>query len=208
MRKHWDLVTIGAATVLLNVSSRSLAAQASQPDGTRTLMDAAIGFTMSGPADVNQRPLCEQLNLPCNTPKTFPDFGVALQLAVHATSHLAVVAEASDYTNMWDTVGVGRAAQRENNAVGLLVGARATTPVLYFTLKDTVGIVLFAQVLGGSETATVVPTRFALQPGIGVQGHLPHPGFWFRESFDYRWTRGGPRNLSTVRAMFALVVAR
>jgi hypothetical protein len=208
MRKHWQSVTIGAASVLVTIASRSLDAQLSRSDSTRTLIDAAIGLTIGGPADVNQRPLCDELNLPCNTPRTFPDFGVALQLAVHATSLVAVVAEVSDYTNLWDTVGVGRSAKRENNTVGLLVGARAMTPVFYFTLKDTVGIVLFAQLLGGSESSAVVPTRFALQPGIGVQGQLSHPGFWFRESFDYRRTRGGPRNLSGPRFTFALVVAR
>lgn len=208
MRKHWHVVTIGAASVLLSVSSRSVAAQASQSDNTRTLIDAAIGFTLSGPADVNQRPLCDELNLPCNTPKTFPDLGVALQLALHAASYLAVVAEVSDYTNLWDTVGVGRSAKRENNAVGLLVGARAMTPRLYFAGKDTLGFVLFAQLLGGSESSAVVPTRFALQPGVGFDARLSHPGLWGRWSADYRSTRGGPRNLSTARYMFALVMTR
>jgi len=208
MRKHLHSVTLGAASVLFAVSSRSLYAQLSRSDSTRTLIDAAIGLTMSGPADVNQRPLCDELNLPCNTPKTFPDFGVALQLAVHTAEHIAVVAEVSDYTNLWDTVGVGRSAKRENNALGLLLGARAMTPRLYFAGKDSLGFVLFAQLLGGSESSTVVPTRFALQPGIGFDARLSHPGLWGRWSADYRSTRGGPRNLSSARYMFGLVMTR
>jgi len=208
MRKHWHRVTLSAASVLFTMSSHSLDAQLSRSDSTRTLIDAAIGLTLGGPADVNQRPLCDELNLPCNTPKTFPDFGVALQLAVHATSHVAVVAEVSDYTNMWDTVGVGRDTQRESNTVGLLLGARAMTPRLYFAGKDTLGFVLFAQLLGGSESSPVVPTRFAVQPGIGFDARLSHPGLWGRWSADYRSTRGGPRNLSGARYMFALVMTR
>jgi len=208
MRTHWYRVAIGAASVLLGVASRSLDAQVSRSDTTHTVIDAALGLTFNGPADVNQRPHCDELDLPCNTPKTFPDFGVALQLALRATAHIAIVAEVSDYANMWDTVGVGRSANRDNNTVGLLVGGRAMTPRLYFAGKDSLGFVLFAQLLGGSESSTVVPTRFAVQPGIGFDARLSHPGLSGRWSIDYRSSRGGPRNLSGPRAMLGLVLTR
>ena len=208
MRTHWDSLAIAVTSVLFTVASHPLDAQGSRSDTTHTVIDAALGLTFNGPADVNQRPVCDELNLPCNTPKTFPDFGVALQLAVHAAALLAVVAEVSDYANMWDTVGVDRSANRDNNTIGLLAGARVMTPRLYFAGKDSLGFVLFAQLLGGSESSTVVPTRFALQPGIGLDVRLSHPGLSGRWSIDYRSSRGRPRNLSGPRAMLGFVMTR
>jgi hypothetical protein len=180
-----------------------------QSDSDRSTVDVAFGLTFNGPKDVNQRPQCTKLALPCTTPKTFPDFGVVLQAAVAVGWHAAVVAEASTYENLWDTTAAsGPPSPRENHAKALLAGPRLMTGLRRLTKTDTQGYRAFVQVLAGPEASTVVPTRFALQPGAGIEIPLPRPGFWFRGSGDYRWTRGGPRNLSTGRAMFSVVVAR
>ena len=93
----------------------SLGAQTTPADSGRSAVDVALGVMMATPADVNVRPLCDELNLPCGSPRTFPDFGVVLQLAVTAAPHVAIVAEASRYANRWDTLGVDPASRRSNN---------------------------------------------------------------------------------------------
>jgi hypothetical protein len=163
---------------------------------------------MAAPRDVNLRPLCTELALPCNTPRTFPDFGLALQFAAYRIEHIALVGEASLYLNSWDTVAVKPGnGLRYNHARALLVGPRVTTGLLHLTSQDTLGFRAFAQVLVGPEASTLTPTRIAVQPGAGVDCRLKYPGAWVRVAADYRSTRGGPRNLSTSRWMVALVAA-
>ena len=70
-----------------------------------------------------------------------------------------------------------------------------------------VGYRVFAQLLAGPEMSQVAPTRFAIQPGVGLDVKLSYPNAWLRVSGDYRSTTGGPRNLSSARAMVGLVVA-
>jgi hypothetical protein len=173
--------------------------------------DVAAGIFMAAPRDVNLRPLCTELALPCGSPRTFPDFGLALQVAAYPIDHVALVGEASMYDNRWDTVTVNRVNSRDglryNRARALLLGPRLTTDLLHLTSQDTLGFRAFAQMLVGPEASTVISTRIAVQPGAGVDCRLKYPGAWVRVGVDYRSTRGGPRNLSTSRWMVALVAA-
>ena len=197
------------------VGSTVLGAQAPAPSQPNGHLDVAAGITMNEPKDVNQRPLCTDLGLPCQSPRTFPDFGFALQLAAHPLPHIAVVAEASTYANRWDTAAVNPVDQpRENHARAWLIGPRVTSRVFRLSKEDKVetredkfDCRAFAQLLVGRETSTILPARTAVQPGGGVDFKLSYPGTWVRLAGDYRSTHGGPRNLSTGRVLVALVAA-
>jgi hypothetical protein len=168
-------------------------------------IDVALGVAMNGPADVNQRPKCTELGLPCLTPRTFPDFGFVAQAGISVLEYAGLVAEASTYNNSWFTTSSDVATINHVGAV--LVGPRVTTGTR--TLRwynDTTRFRAFAQVLGGSETSAVLPTRFALQPGAGVDGQLRWSRTWIRVAYDYRFTRGGPRNLSGSRVLFGFAL--
>lgn len=192
------LVTTIASAALLG---------AQRPDSSRMVrFDAAIGVSMNSPADVNQRPKCDQLGLPCTSPKTLPDGGLLLQAAVEGIPHVAIVAEASTYVNGWDTTGVDRALT--NHVSALLAGARLVTDTRILAWhKDSTRYRAFVQALVGPEASTVLPTRFAIQPGAGFDGKVGWPPAWVRIEYDYRWTRGSPRNLSGGRFAAALVVS-
>lgn len=195
------------------VVAHSLGAQTPSADQIRSRFDVAAGVTFNLPKDVNQRPLCTELGLPCLSPRTFPDFGLMVQAAAYATQHLALVAEAGTYANRWDTVSTTSIADRRENHIGaLLAGPRLVTGLIHLTSlfplasKDDHGFCAFAQLLVGEERSTVAPTRFAFQPGAGIDFRLSNPSMWIRVTGDYRSTRGGPRNLSTGRTMAGLVV--
>lgn len=180
--------------------------------------DAAFGVALDGPADVNQRPRCVDLGVPCTSPKTFPDAGIVVQGAVRATDNLALVAEASSYDNEWVPAGGNRstanavsaalAGIRLSTGVRVLAfGGHAEAPVPSFRPRaDTTRYRVFVQLLGGPEASSVLPTRTAVQSGVGIDGKLSWAPGWIRLAYDYRYTRGGLRNLTGGRVMCALVV--
>lgn len=194
----------GFATFLgMLAAGARLAAQRADAESGVPRFDVALGVTMNGPADVNQRPKCTQLGLPCLTPRTFPDFGLALQAVVHATRHIALAAEASIYGNMWDSVDVQKALT--NHVSAILVGPRLTTGLRSLAMgRDTTRYDAFLQVLVGPEASTVLETRTALQPGAGIDAKLSPAGMSIRVAYDYRLTRGSPRNLSQGRVLCGL----
>jgi hypothetical protein len=182
----------------------ALAAQSDFDQASR--FNIAFGFTLNGPADVNQPPKCAQLALPCNSPKTFPDLGLSVQAVFFATTHFAVAAELSSYNNQWDTVGVNH--DLSNHVTALLVGPQFTTAQRALVWGGTTTRYrAFAQILGGPEASTVLPTRFAIQPGAGIDFKLPPSALSIRVAYDYRLTQGSPRNLSGSRFLCALVFA-
>lgn len=199
----------------------TLGAQAFAPDSGATRFEVAAGAIATLPKDVNQRPQCDELGLPCQSPRTFPDFGWVVQGAVTTLPHVALVGETSVYFNRWDTVAVNVVDRaRENRAWAFLAGPRVMTGFLHMTsLSERSGFVgakelgkigyrVFGQLLAGPEVSNVAPTRLAIQPGAGIDFKLSYPGAWLRVAGDYRSTHGEPRNLSTGRAMLALVVAQ
>jgi len=168
-------------------------------------IDVALSVAMNEPADVNHRQKCTELGLPCLTPRTFPDFGLVAQAGISLFEYAGLVAEGSSYDNSWFNTSSNVATI--NHVGAILVGPRITTGAR--TLRwynDTTRFRAFAQVLGGSETSTVLPTRFALQPGAGVDGQLRWSRTWIRLAYDYRFTRGGPRNLSGSRVLFGVAL--
>jgi hypothetical protein len=192
-----------------------LGAQAHRVPVDTVRYEATLGLTMSQTANVNSRPACTNLGLPCETSgREFPDIGFLLEGARHVTSTLAVVVEASLYFNGWDTTDASGTARQQTNEVGaLLAGGRLISPALYPFAGGADPVFFYAQILAGPEASSVAPTRLALQPGIGVYSplfHSPCESRWtdarFRLSWDYRWTRGQPRNLSGGRAVLAVSI--
>lgn len=190
-----------AAVLIAASSPAALAGQAgNEPPRTVTV---AVGLSFDGPADVNQRPKCTELGLPCISPKTFPDAGIAAQLTVPLWWWLEATGDASVYLNAWDSAGVSH--ELENHVGALLAGPRLETPARRLVwYRDTTRYRVFAQFLAGRETSTILPARLALQPGLGVDGKLAWPNAWFRLEWDYRSTRGSPRNLSGARLLGGL----
>jgi hypothetical protein len=181
--------------------------------------EAAFGVTLDQPADVNLRPRCTELAVPCISPKTVPDAGIVVQGVVRATENLALVAEAGVYDNEWVPPGGDRSTA--NHVRAALAGIQLSTGVRVLAFgrssglrassfrprADTTRYRAFVQFLAGPEASSVVPTRMALQPGIGFDGKLGWAPGWIRVTYDYRYTRGAGRNLSGSRVLCALVIA-
>ena len=200
--------TLSSFCLASALASAPLRGQVARPAIESPRFDVAAGVTFDVPKDVNQRPLCADLGLPCLSPRTFPDFGLLLQAAAYPLEHVALVGEASVYVNRWDTVSTTSISDpRYDHIRALLVGPRLTSGLLYVaSKKDKEGYRAFAQVLVGEERSIVVATRFAVQPGVGIDFELSNPNMWVRITADYRSTRGAPRNLSGGRGVAALVV--
>src|SRR5262245_36099844 len=63
--------------------------------------EIAAGVSVQGPRDVNLRPDCERLALPCGSGKEFPDFGLGLSVAFYPGGAVGVVGELSSYRDDW-----------------------------------------------------------------------------------------------------------
>jgi hypothetical protein len=190
-----------------------LGAQARRVAADSSRFDVAIGLTMSATDYVNRKPTCTSVGVPCETSgREFPEMGFFLEGVLHATPTIAVVGEASIYFNYWDTTDViGADSHRIDYVRALLAGPRFTSPALYPFRGQPDPIFAYVQLLAGPEAATVAPTRFALQPGISVYSPVALRSPFSRGAdarlhlaWDYRWTRGEPRNHSGGRFVFAL----
>jgi hypothetical protein len=147
--------------------------------------DAGFGITVSGPG-----------------------LGVAVQAGWRAGEYAALVGEGSVYRGRPDTSIVERA--RVNHIIATLAGVRLSTGNRILSVEHATDTTLyrpFAQLLGGPEGSTVLPTFLALQPGIGVDLKFAGMDGWFRFAYDYRFTRGGPAYLSGGRVSCLLVLA-
>src|SRR5262245_47871622 len=105
-----------AATAWAGPPERSTASQSPR-------FDVAAGFPMHVPVDVNLRPQCIELSLPCGTPRTFPDWGVALSSAANVGRGTFVVGEASIFDNTWYS-SLTKAGKERNVVRQLLAGVR------------------------------------------------------------------------------------
>ena len=201
------LSRLGLPALLLGIlaAPRALAAQQNDPDQPPRL-SAALGISMNGPADVNQKPKCIELSLPCNTPKTFPDFGIVIGATYRVTAHFALAAEASFYDNRWDSTGVSH--DQSNHVNAFLVGPQLMTGMRNFVWwNDTTRLNAFVQFLVGPESSDVLPTRTAIQPGAGIDFKLRPELLSLRIAYDHRITHGSGRNLTGGRISAALVLA-
>jgi hypothetical protein len=183
--------------------------------GGASRAEVLAGVTGEAPEDVNQPPRCQELSLPCLSPRTFYDIGGALSIAGHLGDRLAVVGEAAAYRNRWDAFQTscppagGRtpsecSGPQVNHVRSILAGLRVrTAPFLWRGYPPELRV--FGQVLIGTQWSSVVPGRRAIQPGGGLDIYLRN-GITIRLEGDYCWVPGGFRDLSTSRTLIGIVI--
>jgi len=178
-------------------------------DEFRSTADVTAGISIQSPADVNQRPACHDLSLPCLTPQTFTGFGLALSAGVYPSDVVGIVSELSAYPNHWaanetncDHAHSICAVNQTNHVRAALAGMKGRTPLI--TGWSTRGR-FFAQALVGPQWSDVGPRLRVLQPGVGYDGYLRN-GIGVRIEWDYRFVPRAVRDLSTGRILAGIAV--
>jgi hypothetical protein len=180
-------------------------------DDFQTITELTAGVSTQLPADVNQRPVCQELGLPCSSPRTFPDFGVAVALAVYPIDAVGIVGEGSVYANGW--LAYGRcpfitpnpqpcANTQVNQVWSALAGVRVRTPIIR---NGGSHWRLFGQALAGPQWSDVGPQRRVFQPGIGGDNDLQN-GIAVHLEYDYRFAPDDRRDLSTGRFVVGISI--
>ena len=225
---------LGACLLRADLSYRKFEASAADLDGWRTALglvfrlgtetqgvtvpaaashryDIGAGITLQTPPDVNLPPLCQSLALPCGSPRTFPDLGIAISPAIHLGDLFSVAGEVSAFANQWFPVptGTGTFASRAktNHVRSTLAGPRLHSRPIHFGTTSFTAMRLFGQVLAGEQWATEIPARRALQPGVGMDVTTSR-GITVRWQFDYTSVPGPGRNLSGTRLLFGVAYGR
>jgi hypothetical protein len=177
-------------------------------------VDFGLGVEIATPPDVNQPPTCSGLGLPCLTPRTAPDGGVAASVGVRLGGPLEAVVDASLLRNHWTRYGtpcpaVGGAvpvscAKDAINDIRSALGGLRFGPIshgggLYPDIQ------LFLQVLGGKVWSNAAPPRAALQPGGGIDLAFDS-NVRLRFEVDYLFASGDVRDYSTSRVAVWVVM--
>jgi hypothetical protein len=176
---------------------------------TTDKLELSFGVTFNALEDVNARPQCAQLGVPCTRDtmsRTSPEIGVSLSVARNFARGLALVGESSVFGNQWDSPQSLQHHRSEYAAVkALLGGGRVSTRFFDpFGRKDR-GMRVFAQVLGGGAVSPVVPLGPAVQTGVGFDG-VSGGRFAFRMSLDYRAAPRHGRDLSGWRSLIGVTI--
>jgi hypothetical protein len=166
--------------------------------------EVSIVVTLQTPADVNQRPLCEELAIHCSgSGKTFPDLGLAMSAGRGLGRGIAAVAEIGFYGNKWSS-GPRAEDQHTNHVRSALAGLRFASPFHPYRPSITHdSIRVFLQLLTGGQWSTLDPMRPLIQPGVGAD--IAMKRVTARLQFDYYRVSGAGRDLSTSRGSFGLV---
>jgi hypothetical protein len=192
------------------VASLLIAAAPAQAQVTRDYRDHprgdfTIALALNGFKDVNVHPACDELALPCISPKTFPDGGFALAFARNVSASLALVFEGGVYRNVWESpVTFPGPGQEVNRVLSLMIGPRVSLPLRRRGERARI----FGQVLFGARMSEMVEGSNAIQPGGGIDVALPVGGS-LRFELDYAVMRGapaGPRSIGGARSLIGLVI--
>jgi hypothetical protein len=180
-------------------------------DDDRSIVEMTVGVSIEGPADVNQRPACQQLGLPCLTPRTMPDGGLAIATTVYPSDTFGIVGELSVYANAWESWGgcpprSGSTppcpVSETNHVLSALAGLRLRSRLM--NSRQTSGR-LFAQVLVGPQWSDVGPAQRVIQPGVGFHDYLRN-GVVVQFEYDYRFAPDEKRDLSTMRFFLGIAI--
>jgi len=188
-------------------------AQTSSPvvtlENYQSIAELTLGGSIQGPADVNARPTCEQMALPCESGRTFPDFGLAATLTVYSRERIGFVGEVSSYANAWfsyQNVCPNRGgpppcvADQANHVRSTLAGIKIRSHLID---DPSTHWRLFGQVLGGPQWSDVGPVHKVVQVGVGADDYLRN-GLVLHVEYDYRFVPTDARDLSTGRYLIAL----
>jgi len=162
-------------------------------------------FTMNDFRDVNLKPTCLAMALPCLSGKEFPDLGWSLSGARAINDWLTLTGEIAVANNTW----YAQLAERhydDNHVYSFMLGPRITTPFMHKGGRDPLDFRLFGQFLFGAETAEVVEGGNAKRPGVGVDMHT-RTGMIVRMQYDYTLVQQAsqPRKLSSARLLVGVV---
>ena len=187
-------------------------------DDFRSIAEVTAGVSIELPADINQRPACQELALPCLTPRTFPDGGLALSAVAYPSNIVGIVGELSVYSNHWWGYGTkcvavgGRIPQtcpvsETNHVRSALAGVKVRTGLIRIASLNSgpTRARLFFQALGGPQWTDIGPRRRALQPGAGIDYYLRN-GTIVHLEYDYRVAHNAGRDLSTGRGLLGIAV--
>jgi hypothetical protein len=180
-------------------------------DDYRSSAEVTVGVSIEGPPDVNQRPACQQLGLPCLTGRTMPDGGLAIGATVYPSEVFGIAGELSVYANAWSSWGgcpprsgsTPPCPVSETNHVGsALAGVRVRTRLINYRGGPSR---LFAQLLVGPQWSDVGPLRQVIQPGVGFNEYLRN-GVAVHFEYDYRFAPDEKRDLSTSRFFLGIAL--
>lgn len=159
-------------------------------------------FSLDGPKDVNLRPTCLQLSLPCSSGKEFGDYGWSLSAGYSFTDNVAVVGEFAGFENFWLAPHQNR--DSVNHVHTLMAGPRIASRFLHVGTRDPNDLRLFVQVLGGLEVSELDSGGLAFRPGGGVDVST-RTGILVRVEIDYLTTSAHGRDMSGCRVLLGLV---
>jgi hypothetical protein len=162
----------------------------------------AAAVTMQSPKDVNVRPLCEQLALPCISGKEFGDVGWSLSAGYSLTENVGLVGEVAGFQNTW--LAAGQARSSVNSAHSLMAGPRLATRFFHEGGAHPNDTRVFAQVLAGVQLSDLAAAGRAFRPGGGVDIST-RTGVIVRLGIDYLVTSAPGRDLSGGRFILGLV---
>ena len=201
-----------ALAVLLMCLARVAAAQTVPVvtlENYQSIAEVTLGGSIQGPADVNAKPTCEHMGLPCESGRTFPDFGVVATLTVYPGERLGFVGEVSSYANAWFSYtttcpyrgGPPPCVVNETNHVrSALAGVKLRSKLID---APSTHWRLFGQVLAGPQWSDVGPVHQVIQIGLGADDYLRN-GLVLHVEYDYRFVPNDTRDLSTGRYMIAI----
>jgi hypothetical protein len=182
-------------------------------DDFQSIAEIGGGVSIQGPADVNLRPRCEALGLPCSSGKTMPDGGLSLMATGYLSEIVGITGELSTYANLWLTrapcpaysvpSAQGCPIDVNNHVRAALAGIRIRSRLI----SDAGGTHwrLFGELLGGPQWSDVGPRHRVLQPGVGADDYLKN-GLVVHVEYAYRFSPDDGRDLSTGRFLVGLVV--
>ena len=212
MRGGCRLALLIIAVCLAAVPAAAQTAPLITLDDFQSIAEIGGGVSIQGPADVNLRPRCETLGLPCSSGKTMPDGGLSLLASGYLNEFVGITGELSTYANMWLALAPcaysprlpqGCPTDQTNHVHAALAGLRIRSRLIH-----DVGSTrwrLFGELLAGPEWSDLGPRHHVLQPGIGADDYLQN-GLIVHVEYAYRFSPDDGRDLSTGRFLVGLVV--
>jgi hypothetical protein len=178
-----------------------------------SIAEVGSGGLIQGPRDVNQQPDCGRLGLPCVSPRTIPDFGVALLGTIYPSEIVGIAGEFAVFENAWVANGTncGPAGgqvpptcpvSQINHGRAALAGLKVRTRLIK---SGATNWRLFGQVLSGPQWTDVTARRRVLQPGVGADDYLRN-GITLHVQYDYTFAPGETRDMSTGRFLVGVAL--
>lgn len=200
-------------TLCLAGPARAQVNSAVAVDRHLSIAEVGAGGLIQGPRDVNQPPDCERLGVPCLSPRTVPDFGIAVVGTIYPSEMVGVAGEFAAFENPWVAYGTncppagGHVSEtcpvsQINHGRAALVGLKLRTRLIR---SGTTNWRLFGQLLGGPQWTDVRVRRRVLQPGVGADDYLRH-GMTLHVQYDYTFAPDDRRDLSTGRFLVGVAL--